>query len=366
VSGALAEVLLPLVGLWLVVAVLLSAVRTVVVPRGQRPLLTAAVFLAVRRSLDLRLRFASAARRERLLGQYAPVALVLLAGAWAVLVIIGFTPVYWSIGDLSWLEALQVSGSSLTTLGFVSAEPSPARLAEVLEALIGLGLVGLLISFLPTIYSAFSRREVLVAQMASRAGEPPAVATFLIRQQRIRGLEDLSDTWAEWEDWFSEVEETHTSYPSLVYFRSGEGRSWLTSAGALLDSAAMLQSAVDVPRLPSTALAIRAGFLCLREVADQFLIPYDPDPSPGDPVSVTRAEFDACLAELEAAGVPLVADREAAWRDWSGWRVNYDGPLLGLCSVVEPPPAPWSSDRVVPQRRRVLRTLWRLHRSVPR
>ncbi|MFZ4516750.1 MAG: hypothetical protein ACOYOP_00055 [Microthrixaceae bacterium] len=366
VIGSVAEVLLSLAGLWLVGAVLFSAVRTVVVPRGQRPVLTAAVFLSVRRSLDLPLRWASPARRERLLSQYAPVALVLLAGTWALLVILGFTPVYWALGDLSWLDALQVSGSSLTTLGFVSAEPSPARLVEVLEALIGLGLVGLLISFLPTIYSAFSRREVLVAQMASRAGEPPSVATFLIRQQSIRGLGDLADTWAEWEDWFSELEETHTSYPSLVYFRSGEGRSWLTSAGALLDSAAMLHSAVDVPRLPSTALAIRAGFLCLREVADQFLVPYDPDPSPGDPISVTREEFDACLEELDAAGVPLVADRDAAWRAWAGWRVNYDGPLLGLCSVVEPPPAPWSSDRVAPTRRRVLRMLWRIHRSVPR
>ena len=131
-----------------------------------------------------------------------------------------------------------------------------------------------------------------------------------------------------------------------------------------MDSAAMMQSAVDVPRLPSASLCIRAGFLCLREVADQFLVSYDPDPQPGDPISVTRAEFDECLDAMAAAGVPLLADRDQAWRDWSGWRVNYDATLLGLCAIVEPPPAPWSSDRVEPLPRRVLRTAWRLKRSV--
>ena len=49
---------------------------------------------------------------------------------------------------------------------------------------------------------------------------------------------------------------------------------------------------------------------------------------------------------MAAAGVPLKADRDQAWVDFCGWRVNYDEPLLGLCALVEPPPAPWSSDRV--------------------
>jgi hypothetical protein len=361
--GAVA-VLLALAGLWLVGAVLLSALRTVVVPRGERAMLSGIVFLSLRRGLDLPLHGASPARRELLLRRYAPISLVMLAFTWAVLVIIGFTPVHWAIGDVSWVEALEVSGSSLTTLGFVNSDPAPARLVEVLEALIGLGLVGLLISFLPAIYGAYSQRELLVAQLASRAGEPPSVATFIIRQFTIRGLTDLEENWRQWEDWFSQVEETHSSYPSLAYFRSGDKRSWLTAAGAVMDSAAMMQSAVDVPRLPSASLCIRAGFLCLREVADQFLVSYDPDPQPGDPISVTRAEFDECLDAMAAAGVPLLAARDQAWRDWSGWRVNYDATLLGLCAIVEPPPAPWSSDRVEPLPRRVLRTAWRLKRSV--
>lgn len=364
--GTAVATLLSLAGLWLVGAVLLSALRTVVVPRGERPVLTGLVFLSLRRALDVPMRRASPERRERILGRYAPAALVLLAGTWAIVVIIGFTPVHWALGDLSWLEALQVSGSSLTTLGFVSAEPAPSRLIEILEALLGLGLVGLLISFLPAIYGAYSQRELLVAQLSSRAGQPPSAATFVIRHHQIGGLTQLDDTWAEWEDWFSQVEETHSSYPSLVYFRSGPHRNWLTSAGALLDAAAIVLSSVDVPWRPSAALCLRSGFLCLREVADQFLVPYDHDPSPDDPISVTRSEFDRSWEEMSAAGVPLRADRDQAWRDFCGWRVNYDAPLLGLCALVEPPTAPWSSDRVDPVQRRVFATAWRLGRSAGR
>ena len=85
----------------------------------------------------------------------------------------------------------------------------------------------------------------------------------------------------------------------------------------------------------STALAvaeaqlmIRTGFLCLRRLGDIFGIRYDPDPRPDDPISITRREFDLVLVELEAAGVPLRPDREQAWRDFAGWRVNYDTVLI--------------------------------------
>jgi len=64
------------------------------------------------------------------------------------------------------------------------------------------------------------------------------------------------------------------------------------------------------------------------------------NPAPGDPISVDRATFDAVVAQLEGAGVPLRPDRDQAWRDFAGWRVNYDQVLLNLAREVEAPPAP--------------------------
>ena len=112
-----------------------------------------------------------------------------------------------------------------------------------------------------------------------------------------------------------------------------------------MDGAALVRSAVDIPTDSQADLCIRAGYLALRYISAFFLIPYNPDPSPDDPISVSRTEFEAALDEMEAAGVPLISDREQAWRDFSGWRVNYDTVLLALAELMIAPPARWSSDR---------------------
>jgi hypothetical protein len=52
------------------------------------------------------------------------------------------------------------------------------------------------------------------------------------------------------------------------------------------------------------------------------------------------------MAALAAENVPLKPDREQAWRDYAGWRVNYDKVLITLARLTRAPTAPWSSDRV--------------------
>jgi hypothetical protein len=125
----------------------------------------------------------------------------------------------------------------------------------------------------------------------------------------------------------------------------------VTAAGTVLDGVALMESAVDTPNSPRAQLCLRAGFLALRRIADFFSVDYDPDPRPTDETSITRVEFDEALATMAAAGVPLKRDRDQAWLDFNGWRVNYDAAMLGLATVTLAPPAPWSSDRMPPYRR---------------
>jgi hypothetical protein len=87
------------------------------------------------------------------------------------------------------------------------------------------------------------------------------------------------------------------------------------------------------------------SLLALRQIAAHFGIDYDPDPSPDDPISISRGEYDAVYDRLAEQGVPLVDDRHQAWRDFAGWRVNYDRVLLALAALTMAPYAPWSSDR---------------------
>jgi len=236
----------------------------------------------------------------------------------------------------------------LLTLGFANSESFPVNLLVFSEATLGLILVALLIAYLPTMYSAFSRREEFVNLLEVRAGSPPSSVEMLLRFNRIHGLEKLADYWSSWEVWFADLEESHTTLPALVFFRSPRGnQSWVTAAGTILDCAALTLSAVDVPHSPNAALCIRAGFLSFRSIADYFEIPYPPDPHfPEAPISISRGEFDDVLAQLAESGLPLKADRDRAWQDFAGWRVNYDHTLLSMCRLVMAPPAFWSSDRL--------------------
>ncbi len=114
-----------------------------------------------------------------------------------------------------------------------------------------------------------------------------------------------------------------------------------------LDTASFTLSTVDVEASFRAPLTIRAGYLALRRIADSFNVEYDPSPRPDDPISIHLDEFGVLCEELRSAGLPLKRDLDQAWTDFAGWRVNYDAALLGLCGVVMPPEAPWSSDRAI-------------------
>lgn len=321
--------------------VVLSAVRTFVVPRGDNDRLTTATFRAIRRVFTIA---AGPSRpyetRHRIMAYYGPVGLIVLAVWWLLLLIIAFSAMFWALG-LPPGEAVIVSGSSLLTLGFDRPTVAGGDLLAFVEAIFGLGLVALLVSYLPTIYASFSRRELLVNLLEVRADSPPSPVVMITRMDRLHGLGALHDLWEAWERWFTEVEETHTSLPVLVFYRSQQANhSWVNAAGAMMDTAALVRSVVAIPRDVQADLMIRAGYIALRRIADLFDVVYDPNPSPDDATSIERARFDRAVAVLEAAGVALVEDRDVAWRDFNGWRVNYDAPLRALERITMAP-TPW-------------------------
>jgi len=343
------KLLVFLAGLSLVAWTLITAIRGFVLPRGTDDLLPRLVFVALRYVFALSMRkVRSFKRRDQIMAMYAPFGLFALLPAWLTLVLVGYMCMYWAVGTGTWFDAFKLSGSSLLTLGFATTEQVFMSILVFSEAILGLILVALLIGYLPAIYSAFARREIAVTGLEVRAGKPPSAVELLKRYNRLHGLDRLGEVWAAWETWFADIEESHVSLPVLAFFRSPHpDRSWVTAAGAVLDAAALTASTIDVPFDIRSAICIRAGYLALRGIAEFFRIPFDPNPKPNDPISITRAEFDAACDELAQSRVPLKSDRDQAWRDFAGWRVNYDTALLALAQLVMAPYAPWASDRLV-------------------
>jgi hypothetical protein len=337
----------PLVGIGITLIVLDAALRTFVVPRGSVVLFTYVIFIVVRRILDV---FAPASRgyehRDRIYAMYAPFALLAIPAVSLIVVFGSYACIYRGLEHYGWRSAFETSGSSLLTLGFVRPPDLPSVGVVFSEAAIGLALLALVIAYLPTIYNAFSRRELAVTDLVIRAGTPPTPAEFLTRAHATGFLYEMDDFWNQWMSWFTEVQETHTTYGALAFFRSpNPHRNWVTAAGAVLDTMAVRLSTIDMPWTPAAPLCIRSGYLTLREVAGFYGFDFDHDPAPDDPISITRAEYDELYDTLARRGLPLKTDRDQAWRDFAGWRVNYDAVLLSLAAFVRAPYAPWTSDR---------------------
>ncbi len=345
-------------GVSVIALTLLSAVRTVILPRAT----PTRIGKVTDRSVGLLFRMLSGRtpsyeRRDAVFALFGPSQLIALLTAWLLIVFGASAATFWALDDGSWRHSLTLSGSSLLTLGFAVPRSGPQTALTFAEASFGLVLLALLITYLPSVYASFSRREQPVARLAVRAGTPPSGTEMVWRAYSIgSGDTVLTETFAAWERWFVDVEETHSSFPTLVFFRSPDPQlSWVTAAGAVLDAASLRASSVDGPRSAEAQLVIRAGRLALSRIAAFQGVALPAELAYGDPVTVQRSEYEAALDRITDSGAPVVADRDQGFADFAGWRVNYDVALVELAALTYAPYAPWSSDRSLPYRPRVTR-----------
>ncbi len=351
-----------LVGLTVVALLLGSALKTVVLPQEGFPRLSQAVFALVHRLMVHERQ--EQRRGSALRSLYAPVALVSLPLIWMIVIAFGFMCIFWSTGSLAWQKAFEVSVSSLTTLGF--SEPSTSlRIAiAFIEATIGLGLVALLISYLPTIYSAYNNREKGIFLLSPVAGNPPTVARFLQTLHRTGALE-TPEFWRTQTDWIIDAEQTHTAFPILTYFPEAHANlSWVATMGTMLDAAAVVVSATetsshavleDAEKGPLMALVY--GIPTVDRIARAAGVPLEPAPGLLDltthiandaapEICISRQEYlDALAAVSPMLGLPDTLDPDEGWRRFAWIRAAYDRPLRALAGITRAQPAPWTTDR---------------------
>ena len=164
-------------GALLALATFVSSVKTVVVPRGVPSRIGRFVFVSLRRAFRLWIRTnASYERRDRIMAFYGPLGMMGLLASWLVLIVAGFTLMFWGLHGGSALDAFRVAGSSVFTLGFERPHDLPSLVMVLWAAALGLLELALLITYLPSVYGAFSRREALVSALEVRAGNPPVGA----------------------------------------------------------------------------------------------------------------------------------------------------------------------------------------------
>jgi hypothetical protein len=241
-------------GLVLICVALCDAFETIVVPRRvSRRLRIARLFywLTWKPYAYFASRITEGPRRETLLSFFGPLSILGLVCARAIILIIGFGLLQWTVGPVLYGSvrqrdfgvALYFSGTTFFTLGLGDVIPDygTARVLTVGEAGTGFAFLALLIGYLPMVYQMFARRETSVSLLDQRAGSPPTAAEFVRRNIDNGDSSGVMSALLGLEFWIGDLLESHLSYPTLSYFRSQhENQSWVGALAVTLDVSAFI------------------------------------------------------------------------------------------------------------------------------
>ncbi len=343
----MAEILFA-IGLILVVLTSTSVLFTIVLPREPRGFqrLTTMINRTVQVGfLGLSRLARSYEGKDSLLAPAGPVALLAQLGCWALCFIVGYALMLAGAVHSLGTALVQATGA-LFTVGTIGLAGTPDRAIDIAAGGSWVVVVALQIAYLPTLYSAFNRREGLVAMLESRAGVPAWGPELLARHQLVGIIDALPDLYHQWEQWSADVAESHSTYPVMMLFRSPlPWLSWQVGLLAVMDGAAMHLALAPSTSSSRSRLCLRMGFTAVNRLAAVEGFTVDPDPDPDGSIILTFEEFAEAVAMLEKAGFPVERTADDAWPDFRGWRINYESAAYWLADRFTAPPAPWSGPR---------------------
>ncbi|HEX5323889.1 MAG TPA: potassium channel family protein [Capsulimonadaceae bacterium] len=317
----MAAILGVIVGVALICGILWDCFETIVLPRSVNRKFRFARFFytnAWRFWSALSRLFQRESAQDGFLSNFGPLSLILLLNVWAACMIFGFALIHWSLGSpfnapekhLGFGSYIYVSGTTFFTLGLGDVTPlsTCARVLTVLEAAVGFGFLAVVIGYLPVIYQAFSRREVGISLLDSRASSPPSASELLRRHAESGRIDSLIQILTDLERWAGDLLESHLSYPVLAFYRSQHDReSWLAALTTVLDACALIEIAED------RTAAWQAGltFAMARHAAIDLALIFQIRPATHTLSRLPPPDLARIRETLADAGFPLREDEEA-------------------------------------------------------
>ncbi|HLW94797.1 MAG TPA: hypothetical protein VKS25_05415 [Solirubrobacteraceae bacterium] len=285
---------------------------------------------------------------DTLLGMYGPFGLLLDLALWVALLMFGYACMQWADGshlaaggrgvefgrDIYYSAATLVASSP----GGLSSHTALARALQVLEAATGLAVLTIVISYLPSLYQAFSRRETTVSQLDARAGSPPSAGRLVVRAATRAGWAGVNDYLRGWEEWSAELMETHLSYPTLAYFRSQHvNQNWLAALCTILDASALAVAAAPQGSVEEARFTFAISRHAIADLAYTFRVHPTAEPAERLP----PADFEALLEELRHSGVELGGTPEVISERLGRFRKLYEPYAQVLSERLELKLPPW-------------------------
>jgi hypothetical protein len=248
--------------------------------------------------------------RAGFLGGFGPLSLFVLLLLWATGLITSFALLHWSLGttiakeEVGFGTYFYFSGTTFFTLGYGDLVPTGigGRTLSLAESGMGYIFLAVIISYLPVLYQAFSRREITIALLDARAGSPPTASELLQRLSAGHSTAGPGPFLVEWERWSAELLESHISFPLLSYYRSQhENQSWVGTLTMILDTSALLLAAVDGP----DSYQARLTFAIARHAAVDLTLIFQQRPLKAPRDRLSPADCERLRQTLIAAGMKL-------------------------------------------------------------
>jgi voltage-gated potassium channel Kch len=288
----------------------------------------------------------SSTKRESYLGYLGPLTLLALFVFWAVLFVLGFGLLLWGLAlplnapekTISFITYLYLSGTTFFTLGLGDVTPLPeaARLLVVIEVALGFGFLALVISYVPIIYQAFSRRELRISLLDARAGSPPTAVEILRRNHAGRNVEELRMLLHDWEVWCADILESHLSYSVLALYRSQhDQQSWVGALTVILDTCALILTGIE--NIPDETA--RFTFAMARHAVVDLAQVLDTSPTIGEN-RLLSTEFAQLQDMLAASGIRL-NEGTASEQKLAELREAYEPFVSALADRILVPLPPW-------------------------
>ncbi len=332
-------------GAVLILAMLVEFFVAFMLPRRVKrdPRIAHGIYTALWRPWRIAAGVLSPAAEDTMLGFFGPLALLLQLVVWVLGLMLGFAMLQWAfgsklgVGTHGFGDDLYFSSGAFLSAAVSAAPIGPAaKTLSLIEAATGVGVLFSVIGYLPSVYAAFSRREIAVSQLATRAGTPPTAVHLLRRISEGGRWNQLRDYLAEAEAWVAEMMETHLSYPLLAYYRSQHvNQNWLAALTTIVDTSAAVVAALPEgdPAIAEQTYSI--GRHALSDLAHVFNV------RPGSVDRLTDEAFDGVWDALESHE-RTTTDRATMRSRLDHLREAYEPNAIGLSVALALPLPAWA------------------------
>lgn len=348
-----------ILGIALTVWTVLAVIQAMLIPSGPGPLITRVVGRCVRVVAYAPLALIRTySRQNKWLAGIAPISLLVQLVVYLTILIFTTGLIVYGTTDLSMLDSMYQSGSTLTTLGIVEPVNVSSTITTFVAAFLGLVVIAIFIGYLLAIYGALVSRESQMARLSILAGEPAWGPQILARAHVLGLPADESPRYTDWINWTCDVRLNQRVNPVLGDFRStAELRHWVVSMLAVMDATA-LRIAFDPEHIDPHAVQLLVECGVTLSVLDgssrhaqdwarqgeirNAITATGPSPTDG---GLTTDDWQAGISALQLVGYPLPPDLDAAHQRFINIRQTYVDQAYAFAKQLHAVPAPWSGTR---------------------